>query len=105
MLGMGQRHFTWNGKLITSTKKNELSFSKTRYRYWLNDDSKIATKAIAKRARLEALLRKLVNPDQTGFIKGRYIGENIRLIIDAQHPRYPGILWAFRGIYIYFGCQ
>ena len=24
----------------------------------------------------------LINPDQTGFIKGRYIGQNIRLIND-----------------------
>jgi len=60
----------------------------------LNVDSKIATKAIAKR--LEASLPKLVNPDQTGFIKGRYIGENIRLIIDTMEftktHNIPGIL-------------
>ena len=60
----------------------------------LNVDSKIATKAIAKR--LEASLPKLVNPDQTGFIRGRYIGENIRLIIDAMEftktHNIPGIM-------------
>ena len=44
-------------------------------------DCKIATKAIAKR--VQASLPKLINHGQTGFIKGRYIGENIRLIIDA----------------------
>ena len=48
----------------------------------LNVDCKIATKAIAKR--LDALLPKLINHDQTGFIKGRYIGENIQLIINAM---------------------
>ena len=26
------------------------------------------------------MLPNLVHPDQTGFVKGRYIGENIRLI-------------------------
>jgi len=48
----------------------------------LNVDGKIATKAIANR--LEASLLKLINHDQTGFIKGRYIGENIRFLIDAM---------------------
>ena len=46
----------------------------------LNTDYKIATKAIAKR--LEAVLPLLINADQTGYIKGRYIGENVRLISD-----------------------
>ena len=60
----------------------------------LNVDCKIATKAIAKR--IEASLPKLINSDQTGFIKGRYIGENIRLIIDIMEytkaHNIPGIL-------------
>ena len=46
----------------------------------LNTDYKIATKAIAKR--LEAVLPHVINADQTGYIKGRYIGENVRLISD-----------------------
>ena len=46
----------------------------------LNTDYKIATKAIAKR--LEAVLPLVINADQTGYIKGRYIGENVRLICD-----------------------
>ena len=45
---------------------------------------------------MEPLLPNLVHTDQTGFIKGRYIGENIRLIIDImEHTKsesIPGIL-------------
>ena len=52
----------------------------------LNTDYKIASKAIVKR--LETVLSNLVHTDQTGFIKGRYIGENIRLINDVmEHTR------------------
>ena len=46
----------------------------------LNTDYKIATKAIAKR--LEAVLPNVINANQTGYIKGRFIGENVRLISD-----------------------
>ena len=60
----------------------------------LNVDYKIASKAIARR--IEPMLPKLVHPDQTGFIKGRNIGENIRLINDmteqAKIQNIPGIL-------------
>ena len=42
------------------------------------------------------MLPKLVHPDQTGFVKGRYIGENIRLIFDIMEQtrvnNIPGIL-------------
>ena len=44
----------------------------------LNSDYKIAAKAIANR--LQNVLPKLIDSDQTGFFKGRFIGENIRLI-------------------------
>ena len=62
----------------------------------LNVGLKIAAKAIAKR--LETVLPKLIHPDQTGFIKGRYIGENIRIISDildlTSKQQIPGILVA-----------
>ena len=44
----------------------------------LNCDYKIATKAIA--SCIKTLLPNLISDDQTGFIKDRFIGENIRLI-------------------------
>ena len=44
----------------------------------LNCDYKIATKSIA--SRIGKVLPKIIN-DQTGFLKGRFIGENIRLIM------------------------
>ncbi|KAL9954029.1 hypothetical protein ACROYT_G041517 [Oculina patagonica] len=60
----------------------------------LNVDYKIASKAIAMR--IEPMLPKLVHPDQTGFVKGRYIGENVRLIFDIMEQtrvnNIPGIL-------------
>ena len=60
----------------------------------LNLDYKIASKVIARR--LEKVLALLINPDQTGFIKGRYIGQNIRLIKDileqTKLQNIPGIL-------------
>ena len=43
----------------------------------LNCDYKIAAKAIANRLRN---VPKIINNDQTGFLKGRFIGENIRLL-------------------------
>ena len=44
----------------------------------LNCDYKITAKAIANR--LKNVISKIINNDQTGFLKGRFIGENIRLI-------------------------
>ena len=46
----------------------------------LNTDYKIITKCLA--IRLQKVLPSLINSDQTGFLKGRYIGENIRTIAD-----------------------
>ena len=60
----------------------------------LNCDYKIAMKAIANR--IKRVIPKLINNDQTGFLKGRFIGENIRLIDSvinyASDQRIPGLL-------------
>ena len=80
--------------LIPKEDGSLLDLSNWRPITLLNVDCKIATKVIAKKR--EASLPKLIKHDQTGFIKGRYIGENIRLKIDAMEYTkvldIPGIL-------------
>ena len=58
----------------------------------LNVDCKILTKTLAKR--LEKVLPTIINPDQTGYVKGRFTGENVRLMHDTfftEHIKKPGI--------------
>ena len=61
----------------------------------LNIDYKIATKAISNR--MKNSLPKLISSDQTGFMKGRYIGENVRIIFDTfehlNRNKQPGLLF------------
>ena len=82
-----------NGELSISQRRGVISLipkedsSLLKLENWrpltlLNVDYKIASKAIAKR--IEPLLSFLIHPDQTGFVKDRYIGENIRLISDIM---------------------
>ena len=47
----------------------------------LNIDFKIISSAVS--ARLQHVIGKLINPCQTAYIKGRYIGENTRLVYDV----------------------
>ena len=49
----------------------------------LNVVYKIASACIAER--IKTILTDLISEDQTGFISGRYIGENTRLIYDILH--------------------
>ena len=46
----------------------------------LNVDYKILSGIIAKR--MKSVLENIINKDQKGFLKNRYIGENIRLVYD-----------------------
>ena len=66
--------------LIPKKNKDPLLLKNWRPISLLNTDYKLATKCIAKR--LEKVLPHLIERDQTGYIKGRFTGENIRLISD-----------------------
>ena len=61
---------------------------------FLNTIYKIASGSIA--SRIKTVLDKLISTDQTGFIKGRYIGENTRLVYDllqfTEENNIPGLL-------------
>ena len=65
-------------KLIPKKDAEPYFVKKWRPITLLNSDCKIAAKAIANR--LQNVFPKLINSDQPGFLKGRFIGENIRLI-------------------------
>ena len=60
----------------------------------LNLDYKILSKILDKR--LEQFLPNLMHSDQTGFVRGRYIGQNIRPLSDimefSNNKQFPGIL-------------
>ena len=49
----------------------------------LNTDFKIISSAIA--VRLQGVIGKLIDPCQTAYVKGRFIGENTRLVYDIIH--------------------
>ena len=83
--GKGQLSISQRRGVITLIPKEEepvLNLKNWRLITLLNVDYKIASKVIAKR--MEPVLSNLIHPDQTGFIKERYIGENIRLISDIM---------------------
>ena len=60
----------------------------------LNCDYKIAAKAVA--TRMKRVLPDIINNDQTGFLKGRSIGGNVRLLNSvisyAEQQNIPGML-------------
>ena len=60
----------------------------------LNCDYKIAAKAVA--TRMKRVLPDIINNDQTGFLKGRSISENVRLLNSvisyAEQQNVPGML-------------
>ena len=66
--------------LILKKFKDKTLLENLRPILLLNVDYKIVTKAIAKR--LEKVFPSIINPDHTGYVKSRYIGENVRLIQD-----------------------
>ena len=73
-------NFTRRGTIKLIPKKNSILSKLKNWRplTLLNTDYKIASKAIANR--LKTALPKVISYDQTGFLKGRSINANIRLI-------------------------
>ena len=82
-----------NGEMSTSQKhgvitllpkhgKDTIDLKNWRPISLLNQDYKLAAKCIA--TRIKHHLKNLINSDQTGFIKGRYIGENINRILSIM---------------------
>ena len=61
----------------------------------LNTDYKIVTKTVSNRIK-KKYMSNIIENSQTGFIKGRYIGENIRLIQETieklEEEEQPGLL-------------
>ena len=93
----GELYISQRRGIITLIPKEEgslLDLSNWRPITLLNVDLKMASKAIAKR--IKPTLPNLIHSDQTGFVKGRYIGENIPLISDITEytslQNLPGIL-------------
>ena len=80
--------------LIPKDENNLTTSSNWRPITLLNVDYKILAKVTAKR--IEPVFPILIHPDQTGFIKGRFIGQNIRLLNDLMEfkddQKVPGIL-------------
>ena len=68
--------------LIPEKDKDIKYLKKWRPIYLLNNDYKIATKAIA--IRLEKVFPSIISSCQTGYVKGRHIGESIRMISDIM---------------------
>ena len=72
-----------NGIITLLPKKDKDSYYLRNYRpiSLLTVDYKIFAKTLANR--LKNYLGELINSDQSGFLKGRNIGSNIRLIMDV----------------------
>ena len=82
--------------LLMIPKKNKAAklFKNWRPITLLNRDYKIASKCIA--SRIQKFLSRLIDNDQTGFLKNKFIGENIRLVDSvinyANIKQIPGLL-------------
>ena len=69
--------------LLPKKDKNCLLLKNWRPLTLLNADYKLLAKAVANKLKL--YLDALIHRDQTGFMKGRYIGENVVRLMDIMH--------------------
>ena len=72
----GEMSITQKGGIITRIPKEDKP--KQFLRNWRHTSYKIASWCIA--ARIKTVLPKIIHNNQKGFMKGRYIGENLRLL-------------------------
>ena len=81
--------------LLPKTGKDIKNVENWRPISLLNIDYKIATKTLANR--MKAILDSIISREQTGFMKGRYIGENVRLLFETleyvEENNMPSILF------------
>ena len=81
--------------LIPKSDKDPAFLKNWRPISFLNTDYKILTKCIA--SRMKTVLPKIIHSDQTGFLPGRYIGENVRLALDMidylNNHNLPGLMF------------
>ena len=81
--------------LIPKKDKDPLYLDNWRPISILNTDYKIIAKCLA--LRLKKVLPEIISNDQTGFLPGRYIGENIRLVLDmidfTNTTNLPGLMF------------
>ena len=66
--------------LIEKKDKDKKMIKKWRPISLINVDAKIGSKVLA--LRMQKVLASIINYDQTAYVRGRYIGESIRLVSD-----------------------
>ncbi len=80
--------------LIHKNGKNRLYLKNWRLVSLLNADYKIIAKLLAMW--LQVVLPSIINDDQSGYLKGRFTEQNIRLLEDVtictKQKQFPGIL-------------
>ena len=80
--------------VIPKKDKNKLRLKNWRPITLLTTDYKLIAKTLS--VRITKVIDKLISTDQTGYIKNRYIGENIRTVHDIisylEFKKQPGIL-------------
>ena len=81
--------------LLPKKSKNRIFLKNWRPISLLNTDYKLISKILA--SRLQQVLPDIINVDQSGYLKNRYIGENIRLLQDVcfftEKNNLPGLIF------------